>query len=70
MTIVRTTTHRSRDKLKRLLGYETQGYFSFFKQGDWREVPEERLEEILNIKGITKSKLPEKAIQYIDWGYK
>jgi hypothetical protein len=67
MAIIRTTSHRSRDKLKSLLGYDPQGYFSFFKHGDWREVPDDKLDEILKIKGITKSKLPDKAMQYIDW---
>ena len=65
--IIKTTSHRSREKLARLLGYEPQGFFSFFKSGDWREVPEERIDEILKIKGITKSKLPEKARGYIKW---
>jgi hypothetical protein len=65
--IIKTTSHRSREKLKQLLGYMPQGYFSFYKNGDWREVPDDRSEDVLKIKGISRSKLPETARQYIDW---
>jgi len=62
--IVKTSSHRSRDKLKSLLGYDPPRFFSFNKIGDWRQVPIDKLNDILNIKGITRSKLPEGAIEY------
>jgi len=66
--IIKTTSHRSREKLKRTLGYMPEGYFSFHKTGDWREIPDDRSEDVLKIKGITRSKLPEGAMHYINWG--
>jgi hypothetical protein len=67
MAIIKTHSHRARAKLKSLLGTDPQGYFSFHKNGDWREIPDEQLENALKIKGITKSKLPEGALKYINW---
>lgn len=62
--IIRTTSHRSREKLTKLLGYMPKGYFSFEKEGDWREIPDNRI-DVLEIKGVTRSKLPDRALQYI-----
>lgn len=63
--IVKVNSHRARQKLTSLLGECPKGYFSFNKPGEWLEVPDNP--EILKIKGITKSKLPEGAMQYISW---
>jgi hypothetical protein len=41
-----------------------KGYFSFEKEGDWREIPDNRI-DVLEIKGVTRSKLPDRALQYI-----
>jgi hypothetical protein len=68
MNVVRTTSHRSRERLARLLGAVPVGYFSFTKRGDWREIPESKLQEAVKIPGVTKSKLPTDAMRYIDWG--
>lgn len=65
--IIKVNSHRARQKVENILGYLPQGYFSFYKTGEWREIKDEEFELIKNIKGITKSKLPEKAMEYWKW---
>jgi hypothetical protein len=67
MAIVRVNSHRAREKMERLLGFEPTEYFSFSHDYHWWEVPDDKLEEILKIKGIRKSKLPENARECINW---
>lgn len=66
MAIVKVTSHRSREKLQRLIG-KTQGYFSWKRRGSWYECPDDKLEEVLKIKGIKKSKLKSDLKPYINW---
>lgn len=68
--LVRVGSHRAREKLILFLGYKPQGYFKWYKRGEWREVPEDKVEELLKeeIKGISRSKWDEDLRQYIDWG--
>ena len=68
MAIVRVHSHRARSKLIHLLGGITpQGYFSFNKRGEWREIPDDKLDDAKQIKGISASKLPSDALGYINW---
>ena len=64
---VRTTSHRARQKLADLLGYDPQGFYRWDKRGDWREVPAERLAEALAINGVHKSQRRPEHREYIDW---
>lgn len=61
--IIRIHSHRARRNLKRVLGRLPQGYYSFHQKGEWREVTDQEFEQVKAIKGITKSKLPEKAME-------
>lgn len=67
MTIIRVTSHRARDKFHRLVGKETQGYFSWDRMGEWRECPPDKLEEALKIKGIKRAKWQGDLRRCIDW---
>jgi hypothetical protein len=53
--LVKVGSHRARQKLVRLLGYLPPGYFSWQRQGEWREVPHDKLTEALAIKGISRA---------------
>lgn len=53
--LVKVASGRARQKLAALLGYLPQGYYSFNKKGEWRDVPAARLGEVLKIKGITRA---------------
>ena len=60
---VKITSHRSRDRLESVLGYVPCAYFSFRKDGEWYEIPDEQSQKVLRIKGIVKSKLPKGAMK-------
>ncbi len=68
--LIKINSHRAREKLERLLGYLPQGYYSFWKTGEWIEVSLEELQQIKNtkIKGITQSKWFDTLRKYINWG--
>ena len=51
--MVRIGSHRAREKLERLLGTLPQTYFSWHREGQWCEVPAEKLTDALLIKGIS-----------------
>ena len=55
-TLIRVRSHRARDRLKSLLGYLPQGYFSWTKSGEWRECPNGHLSAACEISGITKAR--------------
>ena len=65
-TVVRVTSHRAREKLRCLIG-PTQGYYSWTRDGSWREYPPERVEEALAIKGVKRSMWREDLRPYVDW---
>lgn len=65
--IIRVQSHRARQKVENALGRLPTGYFSFYKAGEWREIGDEEWDKVNGIKGITKSKLPEGAQQYLSW---
>lgn len=66
--LVRIGSHRALHKLKGLLGYHPQCYYSFFQPGkNWAAIPRERLEEARSIKGITKSKWSDDIRPCIKW---
>lgn len=68
VAVVRVKSHRAREKLKDLLGFLPDGYFSWERDGEWREVPVDRLEEILRIKGISRSKRADDLRPYLKMG--
>lgn len=49
--IIRVGSHRANEKLIDLIG-ETQGWFSFYHPGSFKECPQDRLKEALRITGI------------------
>lgn len=65
--IVRVHSHRARQKLSSLLGSQPPGFFSYRRCGEFREVPDDRGEEALRIKGITKSRQYADLLPYINW---
>lgn len=66
--IIRVKSHRACDKLVRLLGYKPQGYYSFFFEGSFYEIPDS-CTEALSIKGVTKARVDVSKLQEcIDWG--
>jgi hypothetical protein len=66
-TVVRVTSHRAREKLDRLIG-RTQAYYQWDKNGEWRAVPPESLDECLAITGIKRAKWSSDMRQCINWG--
>lgn len=58
MVFVRTESHRAREKLKRLLGYKPQSYYSqkWYLTGSWEEIPKDKLTEAIKIKGVREVK--------------
>lgn len=57
MVILRTTSHRSRDRLQQALGRKPQYLFSFRLGSGYAEITKEEAEKILPIKGITKARV-------------
>ena len=59
--LVRTNSHRARERLFKLLGFVPKSFASFHIEGSWQEIPgdvwEKRKEEILKIKGVTKARV-------------
>lgn len=64
-TLVRVGSHRARSKLEQLLGYLPQGYFSFYRPGEFREVPADKAEAALQIKGISKARWHDDFRKYL-----
>ena len=54
--LVKVGSHRASEKLVKLLGYLPRGYFSYRREGEWREIPADKLGEALTIKGIQLAK--------------
>ena len=54
--LVRVSSHRAREKLAQLLGYLPPGFFSFRREGEWYEVPHDKVAEAIAIKGIHRAK--------------
>ena len=54
--LVRTTSHRSRDRLRALVGRPVGYHFSFHRSGYWATIPAELLEAARKIPGITKAR--------------
>jgi len=54
--LVKCGSHRARHKLERLLGYTPQAYYSFYARNHAYEVPADKLDSALAIKGVTKSR--------------
>ena len=53
-TLIRTKSHRSRDRLRRVVPVE-QWYFTFYGDSGLCYVPNDKLPEVLTIPGITKA---------------
>lgn len=70
--LLKVASHRARAHLIDLLGYSPQEYFSFYKEGEWREVSPEELAKVkqAKIKGITQAHWDEKMQQTIPHGFK
>lgn len=60
--IVRVKSHRAYDKLANLLGYKPKGFFSFFFDGHFCDIPDS-CTEALNIKGVTRSRVDVSRLQ-------
>jgi hypothetical protein len=54
--IIRVKSHRAYDKLVCLLGKEPQGYYSFFFEGRFYEIPD-ACTDALQINGVTKARV-------------
>ena len=65
-SIVRVTSHRARKNLQQLVG-RTQGYFSWDRQGSWYECPLDKVEQVLAIKGIRRSRWKNDLRPYVKW---
>lgn len=67
--LIKIGSHRARNKLKQLLGYLPQSYFSYDKKGEWREVTPKELELIKkeDIAGITQSSWSDDLIGTFNW---
>lgn len=63
--LVRVNSHRARNKLARALGYLPQGYFVFLENGEYREVPPDRLPEVTKITGIRQTKWRDDLLKYL-----
>ena len=68
MALVRVDSHRARNKLARALGYLPQGFFVFSQKGEYREVPADRVPEIITITGIRQAKWRDDLLRYVSWG--
>ena len=65
--LVKVGSHRARERLERLLGYLPPGYFSWQRQGEWREIPDDKLAQALAIKGITRARRRDDLRPFINW---
>lgn len=65
--MVRCYSHRSREKMERVLGYKPREFYSFFKKGHRWEVPIDKLPTVLGIKGIKKSRWSDDLMECICW---
>lgn len=54
--LVKCNSHRSREKLKYLLGFSPKGYYSSYSRHHVYEIPADKLESALEITGVTKSR--------------
>jgi len=54
--LVRVSSHRSRERLFRLLGSEPDAFYSFRDSGNFYAIPAERLDEARKIAGVTKAR--------------
>jgi hypothetical protein len=69
MVFVRIASHRARSKLVQALGRLPQGYFSWQRHVEAREVTESEYLLVKNIKGITKCRETKDLRPYLDHGY-
>ena len=65
-TLVRTTSHRSRDRMERVVAGLVP-YFSWARAGEFYYVPAESLDAVLAIKGITRARKPADLAKCWDW---
>lgn len=54
--VVKTTSHRSRQRLRAVIGPEPREMFSFDRAGGFYVIPADRLDEALAVKGVTRSR--------------
>lgn len=56
MQYLKFNSHRAREKAERFLGYRPKAYYNMAVDYHLYEVPEDKVEELLLIKGISKGK--------------
>lgn len=68
--LVRVGSHRARERLYRFIRREPQGYFSYQRSGEWREVTVAELAMIKTNKltGITASRWQDDLRGYTNYG--
>lgn len=54
--IIKTTSHRSRDGLERVLGFVPQYHYRFDREGSFVIIEDSLIEKVLKVKGISKCK--------------
>lgn len=59
---IRVKSHRARQALEDELGRLPQGYFSFWFDGEFRLVTEDKYEKVKGIKGISRARIDESKL--------
>jgi hypothetical protein len=66
--MLRTKSHRAREKMERAIGRHPQYYWTWEDGGCFAEVTAEEYDQVREIKGITKTRVPRSELrQCIDW---
>ena len=66
--MLRTTSHRARERLDRTIGRHPQYFWTIKDGGCFAEVTAEEFEHIKTIKGITKTRVPREELRRCwDW---
>jgi hypothetical protein len=60
--ILRTRSHRAREKLDRTIGRHPQYYFTWKDGGCFAAVTAEEFEQVRTIKGLTRARVPKEEL--------
>ena len=58
---VKAASHRAREKLQSALGYKPQSYYTLKQGAQWYRIRQNELSKVLDITGVTKSRIPSDA---------
>ena len=61
--ILRTKSHRARERMERTIGRHPQFYWTWEDGGGFAEVTAEEYELVRKIKGITKARVPREQLR-------